>query len=493
LQNAWGTYKTAAMPDPLLSVGQTVFLMASDEEDEFTIPSISQNYFVAAYSVDDADTANGIPDIPTSILPYHRTDFDILVFTDNQHLDTISNYLDYLDSVFYYIDFEEIAAAFHDNFFGFYSYYHLYNDTYDDEHIFEDDEDLLDMHIEWFIDDEFLKVVFNSERMIGIGKKIYLWLDYHTVLSVYEYDTTGIEDLIHLSSNPDLLTIYLLKPNITLESSGPFTYTIEVSTRAYQYDAFANVYYRTLVTTTGATCNNYKKGLKITVHKSQSTQQTNNPDTLTYQIVDWNEFSSSSLSITWGDGASSHINSYTGQTIEHTYSQLDMTYYPVTALGLDLSTYSLSLYDGQGTSGVLITLVTNGLLCSQEEHREPYIKTSNDGKYKLLCEHWFESRFMNTSQIGARTSIYIKNQNGTGYKKHKGKITATVDGKLYEQTNCGGQKSKFGSKTRKNRHSLQKRKTWVFGASRSLQQQNQSRTVHRLAGLVEYEFWFVPC
>ncbi len=490
LQNTYGTYKTAAMPDPLLTVSQTVYLLPTSEEDEYTIPGLSQNYEVAAYAVDAEYMQIGNPDIPSNILPYHRVDFDILVFSDNQHLDTVSNYLEYLDSVYYNLDFEEIAAAFHDNFPGFYSYFQFYNDTYDEDYVFEDDEALLDMFEEWFIDDDLLRAVFNSQRMIGIDKKIYLWLNYDVILSVSDDDTLGIEDLIHLSNYPELLTIYLLKPNITLESSGPYTFVTEFNTRAIVYSNTESRYYASIPVTGSGECNNNIKTLQFDIIQSEPTELTTIPDTLIYSPYITSLSQTVVLKVNWGDGTNDEYLDYFGQTITHEYMSSG-TYYPVTEL--ILINQSINLFDGLGTDGELIEYVVDDQQnCSIEPHRDQEIVLSNDGIYKLICVHWYERRF-GSWQLGGRTTILKKNQFGTGYKKHKGKITATVDGIIYEPTNCGSPQNKYGSKTRKKRHSLQKRKTFTAGSARALGQQDQSRTVHRLAGIVEYEFWFVPC
>lgn len=495
-------YKTAAIPDALMTMSQSVVLIEQSNSqygDDYLVTGISSSYDVAAYLWDDEELPTGFPDIDESILPDHISQIDILFFTSEEHLDTNYALIDniYDQDVF---DLEDIISAYHSNFPGFYSYYHAFMDEFglNDENTEFTDTDF-DAMSTWFIIDDILKALFNSNRMIGIDKKIFLWFDHDIILSVSSDNEDAIEDLIFLSGNPDYLFHFLANKPITLESSGTISFTTTMTTRGQWEDVENNRIYRSKPVTHGVNCDNMTKGIEIKLLRSQDlTPSEENPDPtpiyLPYNIL-WTGVAE--LTVNWGDGITNVYTNYNGQVVWHTYANPG-TYNPITTLKIYGG--QGTLYDGINTDGELIEFDVNNEKCSNEPTIEILIAYSSDNKWKLLAEGSFEPRWGRVKVV-ANSRAFVKKENGNSYKsindlkrKNRPRVRAEVDGKLYQLVNCDNIVYKDGSKSRK-RHNVSKRKrAWGFGENKySIGDTEQTRTIHRIGSFVEIILIFGAC
>lgn len=511
LQNAWGTYKTAAMPDPLLTVSQTVYLMPTGEEGTFTIPGLTLEYEVAAYTVDDGYMQNGEPEIPESILPYYREDYDILVFSDSLHVDTNQMYMDYLENLFHHFEMDDIIEAYHSNFPGFQSYYAEYNAAWgddDDEETIYTEEQIDALNQEWFIFDEVDQAIFNRNRLIGVGKKVVLWYSFDMIISTSDDDNEAIEMLIELSNDSSLLNSILYNPRFELESNGIYEFETTHSNRMAVFVTSYMRYIETLPRIKNVACNNRLKTLELPIQRSiELTPNANGqvPSAASlreqhnkFSNIDYSDFVVDVI-VNWGDGITEEFSNFQGQALSHLYPEGTYTY----QLAITTKVYineveeQITLYDGVGTERKVEAKVQN-INCSTLPYDNAVY--AENSQYKVHCIHSFygPGKFRLGANIKAKSRVYKKTgSNGSNMVKTKVKLASGVDAKLFYE--CGGSPvPKVGSNVIKKRHHRTKRKTKLWrGRYYGIDEILKTFTRHMISGEgsnnMQFNFYMDPC
>lgn len=380
---------------------------------------------------------------------------DILYFDNKEHLEKYEDYMvDYckehpLTSTNELLD--EIEASFN----SFTSYRTFFNK----KHNFLNGEfrpqQLLDIIKEDCINDEFLKTLFNNQKLIGVGDDVYFYSATGELVTVPKTSETGIEFLQNISTKQEedysafqatdywLHALFykgqVIKDNTPMNVKG-YHYINEEDEHGYFERYVSDV-------TLNSSCNPLYKSIQVPVY-----YEIHDSTGFDINYIDLNQ-ANTTLSINWGDGSPQEtISNYAGQDINHTYST-QSSFYPSTSITFDSPDGTITIEDG--TNGDL--KFDTEIACTNADAEEAENFLGPNPNFMMTCVVWVNNG--NTfNRIGSKTLGMLKNPNGTWSPGFFSTVNAQVNG-AFRDNNCNSHQTVTGTNTKHNDNFVQEQKT----------------------------------
>lgn len=380
---------------------------------------------------------------------------DILYFDNKDHLEKYEELMvDYCNEHPFTSTntlLDEIEASFN----SFTSYRTFFNNKHNMLSGEFDPKQLLEIIKEDCINDEFLKTLFNSQKLIGVGDDVYFYSATGELVTVPKTSENGINFLKNISAKQEkdytnfITTDYwlhalfykghVIKDNEPMNVKG-YHYTDEMDENGY-YERYATKI--SLV----SSCDPQHKQISVPV--DYEIYDTNG---FSFNYVDLNQ-SNTTLVINWGDNSPLEvITNYAGQYVSHAYTGQD-NYYPKTTITFDTPEGTITIEDGLNDELKFNTL----LACTNADAEKAENYIGSNPNFMMTCIVWVNNG--NTfNRIGSKTLGMLKNPNGTWSPGFFTTVNATFNG-AFRDSNCNSHQTVTGTNTKHNDNFVQEKKT----------------------------------
>lgn len=490
-------FKTSVFYNDELTEGQRVELSRDEQNDNYRIVSPATDQSAIAKKLNnniDEDVLSYIKKLDLPIL-----ENEILFFRDTAHLYKFSDQFYKLDDELTEdLELDDLLDALESLYNGYYSFRTYLNDKYkiaeyDDEDEFDEfgmtDEEFLAFEEEDFIADRVHRSIFNSNRLIGIGERVYYYHGLNQIISTSVTDKNGIQEFIIASIKQDY-NIYDMNNPFMLGVNFEFEKNPNISFIKPNFDIFVeddvppkggfihvptSMYYSTIPVGKNSIghCDAFTKALTIETYVAHLNLE-NDPNDPAYQDP-WSLVGKNAvLTIDWnGDGSYIEvINNYNNETIYHTYSS-EGEFKPKTTLAVfePYLGFTIVIQDGYGTDGEWITFNTE-VACTDEDAAK--WKHTENNNWRLRSKIWSTNNIFGM-HAGSYSQGFEKKNNK--WKAKKSKIRTTIDADFRKQ--CEFETNKTGQRNKNNAKEASRRKTSLFKWSYSIANADVTST-HRL-------------
>lgn len=438
---------------------------------------------------------------------------EILFFRDTTHLYKFSEQFDELDDeLTEELELDDLLDALESLYNGFYSFRTYLNDKYkivdyDEEDEFDEfgmtDEEFLAFEEEDFIADLVYRALFNSNRLIGIGERVYYYHSINQSVNTRKNDYEAINILVDIS-NERIDDIFETEHNIFTYNR--FNFDINEARIAFlkgnsddldSSDIFPKgsfiinglkKYYSNPIIENSAGCNVYEKSLRVRVSLDTFNIAENSWENWPV-LVNLNNKQNSVLSINWGDGSSLIITEYKGEKIFHTYPDDSTKYNITTTLTWDepvsnLGNVQVTLFDGgyppysSNADHKVLEVSFSKPACPYRRELQAWRHTE-EFHYRLRTKLWFGNIWYGR-RIGSYSHCYRKN-NKNKWKRVKADFIRTeVEGRLRNEECNYRYKKKKDEKERNNKKKVQKTKSWYISSGSMRVSNGDVKSKHRL-------------
>lgn len=483
-------YKSSAVDDPVLQIGQEVKLADNNRTDRMlkvvqpTLPKV-----VYARKTDDPIENEVSDDFSEIRMPVLEN--NILFFEDKEHIDEVYDYFNDLsedDSPGRNVPLEVRLEHFEREFSGFNSNRKLLYEKYGRPELSFSDEQMIQMEEEEVIPDVIFQTLFNEHRLIGIDCDVYYQHNYKDVMYVHKDNQEVINDMVNISKEYDY-DIYSqeskfilneavhfaengynyvqrkVKPSYIkhdgvvydfthlgyidpcsalIESKDTLDMDDEFTPKDSYWDIEQDVFHQSGInySNDGHSCDDFKITIDLSVireirysfHDSLKEHDDRLP------LEGHQPFK---ITIDWGDGSSEEVfigdyNDVRKRT--HTYPDYDIYKVKTVAEYNFLGTY-IKLDDSTSID------VTSNTFTSMEV--SPRWRHIDQGNWRLRSKIWVvNTSFTDRKRFGTYTHSYKKN--GSSWKRKRAKLYVYLEAPFLDK-DCNYIDTKGGQKSLKNR------------------------------------------
>ncbi|GAB5417595.1 MAG: hypothetical protein Crog4KO_25800 [Crocinitomicaceae bacterium] len=435
-------YKTSTFSPGLVTSGQSLILEFEDADDTTPEVLLPSRNAIFAFPLEASNGGNFV--IPLENIP--DLYMGMLVFEDKEHcLAYYNDMREFVDDTLG--DSEEKLNAFEEYFDGYQSYRTYFNSKYDFENNSFDSDQIYLIEQEDFLNDEVIKTLVNSNRMVVIGDSVLYNHDFHTEVYCHINDIESITAMVEFPDEGDVFTepFDALANRKGIRIHNPLVITSQTKDSNEQQGVWKVT---SSLRVQNEECDAYKRKISVHLEHYNWVPQANDWNGGVYY---WTENPNAvvDLTIDWGDGSPvEHINQYEGEWIAHEYA---------TTGNYTISTTTDATHGGHGILNDSKNFTITGLACTQQDAQR--WGQTQSGAWKITTKLW-----LNDNQWGNHYGAYThawKHQGGSEWKRQKTHLRTIVDGTLRNDS-CQPSNTVYGEKDRLNNKKVEKVKTKLF-------------------------------